>query len=36
MLLLLRRSSAATAVYAKSDIAALAVLARPWPAGTSR
>jgi site-specific recombinase XerD len=34
---LLRHSSAAaTAVYAKSDIAALAVLARPWPAGASR
>lgn len=34
---LLRHSSAAaTAVYAKADLAALAVLARPWPIGASR
>lgn len=34
---LLRQSSAAaTAVYAKSDMPALAVLARPWPAGADR
>jgi integrase len=29
-------SAAATAVYAKSDLAALAALARPWPRGASR
>lgn len=34
---LLRHSSpAATAVYAKSDLGALAVLVRPWPVGASR
>jgi len=34
--LLRHASAAATAVYAKSDLTALAVLARPWPAGASR
>ncbi|MGH8055589.1 MAG: tyrosine-type recombinase/integrase [Stenotrophomonas sp.] len=34
--LLRHTSAAATAVYAKSDLAALAVLARPWPVGASR
>jgi integrase len=29
--LLRHKSAATTAIYAKSDIAALSVLARPWP-----
>lgn len=34
--LLRHTSTAATAVYAKSDLLALAVLARPWPGGAGR
>jgi len=34
--LLRHRSAEATAVYAKSDLRALAVLARPWPLGGAR
>lgn len=34
--LLRHTSAAATAIYAKSDLAALVVLARPWPAAVSR
>ena len=31
-----REPAAATSIYAKTDLATLAVLARPWPSGTSR